>query len=216
MIGFMAHPKQAWEDLAETGNVLTDHLCALTEKGIVEFDILAWLARYRREMAKENFDCDEGEADGITAKILEATANELHRIGLEVVQSGIVPDGIAAIEISDEVQRELNERLLAVLDGGVDEIGILRWLALWRKQASMDDKRDQLRPFDLQLARVVHSAADNLENALDEWAESDPFDVPKTHPQEKILPIRREQKVGRNEPCPCGSGKKFKKCHGGI
>ncbi|MEG0678812.1 MAG: SEC-C metal-binding domain-containing protein [Carnobacterium sp.] len=21
-------------------------------------------------------------------------------------------------------------------------------------------------------------------------------------------------KVGRNEPCPCGSGKKYKKCHG--
>lgn len=28
-------------------------------------------------------------------------------------------------------------------------------------------------------------------------------------------PYRREEpKVGRNEPCPCGSGKKFKKCHG--
>ena len=25
---------------------------------------------------------------------------------------------------------------------------------------------------------------------------------------------RREQKVGRNDPCPCGSGKKYKKCHG--
>ncbi|MBT4699861.1 MAG: hypothetical protein HOB79_02200, partial [Rhodospirillaceae bacterium] len=25
---------------------------------------------------------------------------------------------------------------------------------------------------------------------------------------------RRVQKVGRNEPCPCGSGKKFKKCCG--
>jgi uncharacterized protein YecA (UPF0149 family) len=23
-----------------------------------------------------------------------------------------------------------------------------------------------------------------------------------------------EEKVGRNDPCPCGSGKKFKKCHG--
>ncbi|MBI4338988.1 MAG: SEC-C domain-containing protein [Chloroflexi bacterium] len=22
-------------------------------------------------------------------------------------------------------------------------------------------------------------------------------------------------KIGRNDPCPCGSGKKFKKCHGG-
>ncbi|MBI2374246.1 MAG: SEC-C domain-containing protein [Deltaproteobacteria bacterium] len=28
-------------------------------------------------------------------------------------------------------------------------------------------------------------------------------------------PFRREQpKVGRNDPCPCGSGKKYKKCHG--
>lgn len=27
-------------------------------------------------------------------------------------------------------------------------------------------------------------------------------------------PVRVEPKVGRNEPCPCGSGKKFKKCHG--
>jgi preprotein translocase subunit SecA len=27
-------------------------------------------------------------------------------------------------------------------------------------------------------------------------------------------PIRAEQKVGRNDPCPCGSGKKFKQCHG--
>ena len=28
-------------------------------------------------------------------------------------------------------------------------------------------------------------------------------------------PIRRkEPKVGRNDPCPCGSGKKFKRCHG--
>ena len=32
--------------------------------------------------------------------------------------------------------------------------------------------------------------------------------------QEKVDPIKREQKVGRNEPCPCGSGKKYKWCHG--
>jgi uncharacterized protein len=28
------------------------------------------------------------------------------------------------------------------------------------------------------------------------------------------LPVRREAKIGRNDPCPCGSGKKFKKCCG--
>jgi SEC-C motif-containing protein len=31
----------------------------------------------------------------------------------------------------------------------------------------------------------------------------------------KAEPVRREApKVGRNDPCPCGSGKKYKKCHG--
>jgi preprotein translocase subunit SecA len=28
--------------------------------------------------------------------------------------------------------------------------------------------------------------------------------------------VRGERKVGRNEPCPCGSGKKFKNCHGSL
>ncbi|MEA3317183.1 MAG: preprotein translocase subunit SecA, partial [Bacteroidota bacterium] len=29
-----------------------------------------------------------------------------------------------------------------------------------------------------------------------------------------VQPIRKEKKVGRNDPCPCGSGKKYKNCHG--
>lgn len=33
-------------------------------------------------------------------------------------------------------------------------------------------------------------------------------------PAEVAVPIRNEVKVGRNDPCPCGSGKKYKKCHG--
>jgi preprotein translocase subunit SecA len=30
----------------------------------------------------------------------------------------------------------------------------------------------------------------------------------------RVQPVRAEHKVGRNDPCPCGSGKKFKNCHG--
>jgi preprotein translocase subunit SecA len=30
----------------------------------------------------------------------------------------------------------------------------------------------------------------------------------------RVEPVRVEKKVGRNEPCPCGSGKKYKQCHG--
>ena len=32
--------------------------------------------------------------------------------------------------------------------------------------------------------------------------------------QKRVQPIRVEKKVGRNDPCPCGSGKKYKNCHG--
>ncbi|MGB0977235.1 MAG: preprotein translocase subunit SecA [Prolixibacteraceae bacterium] len=35
-----------------------------------------------------------------------------------------------------------------------------------------------------------------------------------TREKQKVQPRRVEKKVGRNEPCPCGSGKKFKHCHG--
>jgi preprotein translocase subunit SecA len=31
---------------------------------------------------------------------------------------------------------------------------------------------------------------------------------------QKASPVRVEQKIGRNDPCPCGSGKKYKNCHG--
>ncbi|MBU2827513.1 SEC-C metal-binding domain-containing protein, partial [Acidithiobacillus ferriphilus] len=29
-------------------------------------------------------------------------------------------------------------------------------------------------------------------------------------------PVANEDKVGRNQPCPCGSGKKYKHCHGRL
>jgi preprotein translocase subunit SecA len=45
-----------------------------------------------------------------------------------------------------------------------------------------------------------------------EGSNGDPNDQQRQ--KQKLEPIRVEKKVGRNEPCPCGSGKKFKNCHG--
>jgi preprotein translocase subunit SecA len=55
---------------------------------------------------------------------------------------------------------------------------------------------------------------------------NDPTDAPsafkRAEPKEaqggsdEVVTVRREgKKVGRNDPCPCGSGRKYKKCHGG-
>ena len=35
-----------------------------------------------------------------------------------------------------------------------------------------------------------------------------------SNPSRQQTVKREEPKVGRNDPCPCGSGKKYKKCHG--
>ena len=46
------------------------------------------------------------------------------------------------------------------------------------------------------------------------WAVYDLHDIAKSlGPRQP--PARNDNKVGRNDPCPCGSGKKYKKCHGG-
>jgi len=44
-----------------------------------------------------------------------------------------------------------------------------------------------------------------------------PFAAGPTSGPEPVTPVVREgRKVGRNEPCPCGSGKKYKHCHGQL
>ncbi len=45
--------------------------------------------------------------------------------------------------------------------------------------------------------------------------EAPPRPAPRPQPRVTVQPVRRDgPKVGRNDPCPCGSGQKFKKCHG--
>jgi preprotein translocase subunit SecA len=44
--------------------------------------------------------------------------------------------------------------------------------------------------------------------------ESNGVPVDDTREIQKMQPIKAEIKIGRNDPCPCGSGKKYKSCHG--
>ena len=53
------------------------------------------------------------------------------------------------------------------------------------------------------------------ENQFDRSAQQQQqaIDSSRQQPQ-KVMPVHVEKKVGRNDPCPCGSGKKYKNCHG--
>jgi preprotein translocase subunit SecA len=60
----------------------------------------------------------------------------------------------------------------------------------------------------------------DMRNVRTSKAETTPRNVPgnglpqAAPPPQRVQPVRVEQKVGRNDPCPCGSGKKYKNCHG--
>ena len=65
--------------------------------------------------------------------------------------------------------------------------------------------------------RMVSTSADELEEAFmrrkrRELEQARMAGGGDAQPVQQV--VRGEEKVGRNDPCPCGSGKKFKKCHG--
>tara|TARA_Y100001954_G_scaffold239480_1_gene314497 strand:- start:4210 stop:6759 length:2550 start_codon:yes stop_codon:yes gene_type:complete len=68
---------------------------------------------------------------------------------------------------------------------------------LYSQDEMQELKRQQQAQLEAQLE--AHKAE---QKAQEEMAEG------------KRQPVRRKNKVGRNDPCPCGSGKKFKQCHG--
>ena len=55
------------------------------------------------------------------------------------------------------------------------------------------------------------------DNSFDRTArqQQQAIDSSRQQPQ-KVMPVHVEKKVGRNDPCPCGSGKKYKNCHGQL
>jgi len=66
-------------------------------------------------------------------------------------------------------------------------------------------------------ARMVSTSADELEEAFmrrkrRELEQARMAGGGETQQVQQV--VRGEEKVGRNDPCPCGSGKKYKKCHG--
>jgi preprotein translocase subunit SecA len=83
---------------------------------------------------------------------------------------------------------------------------------LWKFQVQ-DDAEPKRRRLPMQQMRTIHDNAVNL--GFNTAKESDIQKASRERSQ-KLQPVKVEQKVGRNDPCPCGSGKKYKKCCGTV
>ena len=71
-------------------------------------------------------------------------------------------------------------------------------------------------------ARLRREAEELAKRMQFQHAEVSALDQPEEEPEVEgqadvaATPVRTEPKIGRNEPCPCGSGKKYKHCHGQV
>jgi len=77
------------------------------------------------------------------------------------------------------------------------------------RQAQAPARRSQPRKLDPSKARTQHDSAQSSYGVG-----SAGNAAPGNDPTAKAAPVTAEDKVGRNDPCPCGSGKKYKHCHG--
>ncbi|GAB2795870.1 preprotein translocase subunit SecA [Halomonas shantousis] len=135
-----------------------------------------------------------------------------HLQAMDHLRRGIHLRGYAQKNPKQEYKREAFELFQALL-GNIkhDVIRILSHVQV-RRQEEVDDLERQRRE---ALAREQASSQsvheDTLPTAEEDGAEEGNRDVAAAQP------VRREgPKVGRNDPCPCGSGKKYKQCHGKL
>jgi len=84
-------------------------------------------------------------------------------------------------------------------------LDINRQIASFLSRASLPVKDDS----EMKEGRQPTSNQRNLRTSRNDAPEAQ-----RTAPREKPQPVHVEKKVGRNDPCPCGSGKKYKNCHG--
>lgn len=125
-----------------------------------------------------------------------------HLAAMDHLRQGIHLRGYAQKNPKQEYKREsfeLFEDLLESLKS--DVITVLSKVRV-QQQEEVERMEAQRRAQAEEAAR--HAQA---QHASADAAEQDESNQPM---------VRDERKVGRNEPCPCGSGKKYKQCHGQI
>jgi preprotein translocase subunit SecA len=125
-----------------------------------------------------------------------------HLAALDHLRQGIHLRGYAQKDPKQEYRRESFELFARLLD--VVKLDVTKTIMLVKIQTpeelaqASESMQEELS--DLKGVQYQHA---NSESEEDESSETS-------------MPIQNGPKVGRNDPCPCGSGKKYKQCHGQL
>jgi len=144
-----------------------------------------------------------------------------HLAAMDYLRQGIHLRGYAQKDYRFEFKREAFELFAAMLERIKYETASVMATLEVRTQQDLDREEQERRERLMRQLRAQHPDAGSLLGGAAEPASPGPRTPPPPLPgAPPPLPesggpfVRNERKVGRNEPCPCGSGKKFKHCHG--
>lgn len=142
------------------------------------------------------------DADAIEKRIMLSILDQKwkeHILAMEHLRQGIHLRGYAQKQPKQEYKREsflMFEEMLADR-----EHDVVRMLSRGEIQQDVDRRAEEVRRQQEAMRRLRYQHASSASNGEQESSAAKPF-------------VRDKPKVGRNEACPCGSGKKYKNCCG--
>jgi preprotein translocase subunit SecA len=159
-----------------------------------------------------------------------------HLAAMDYLRQGIHLRGYAQKDYRFEFKREAFEMFGAMLERIKYETASLMATLEVRTQEEIDREEEERHRRLMRALQAQHAEAASLLAGAGEAEEPAPGAAAPATPDRRgavggaptpgapPLPppdlagtfVRSERKVGRNEPCPCGSGKKYKHCHGAL
>ena len=132
-----------------------------------------------------------------------------HLSALDYLRKGIHLRGYAQKQPKQEYKREAFELFGQLLDSVKNEVTKLLMTVKIQSGEQLEQAADEIESRAENIANVTYTApteTGGVETTVDEESQRMPSAM-----QGAAMP-----RVGRNDPCPCGSGKKYKSCHGRL
>ncbi len=166
---------------------------------------------YAEKSAKIDANVMRQFEKGVMLQTIDACWRE-HLAAMDYLRQGIHLRGYAQKNPKQEYKRESFEMFSQLLDKVNYEV--ISALCKFEVQAAEDVEQmevEQRRALNVHHLEFKHEAAAVTAGSDDVAVMEQPMTGEAQHTY-----VRGGEKTGRNDPCPCGSGRKFKQCHGKL
>jgi len=221
---------QSWDLSALNEALQRDFGCTVAVAGWLEADPLLEDGAVRSKVVQAVQDSYHQRVNHIGPEVMRHIERDVvlrqldmhwreHLAAMDYLRQGIHLRGYAQKDYRYEYKREAFELFTAMLGRVKYDVAAMMSKIEFRTQEQIDREEEERREKLMRALQTQHAevpsglspppapeqgapaAAAGAGSALEIGVASAPF-------------VRGDRKIGRNEPCPCGSGRKYKQCHG--